>query len=128
MKLNPDCIRDILLIIESLSNNINFIYSRQLIENLPQYDPVEILYHVRQMEMSNLIIIPLNSFSLDGSYLIKDLTPSGHQLIANIRKDTNWKKTKEIATKVGSFSIDALSTISSNVISTLIATNLGLSS
>jgi len=128
MKLNPDCIRDILLVIEELSNNINFIYSRELIKYLPQYDSVEILYHVRQMEMSNLIIIPLNSFSLDGSYLIKDLTPNGHKLIADIRKENNWKKTKEIASKVGSFSLDAISTISSNIISKLITNQLGLPS
>lgn len=128
MKLNPDCIRDILLVIEELSNNINFIYSRELIKYLPQYDSVEILYHVKQMEMSNLIIIPLNSFSLDGSYLIKDLTPNGHKLIADIRKENNWKKTKEIASKVGSFSLDAISTISSNIISKLITNQLGLPS
>lgn len=126
MKLNPDCIRDILLTVEELSNGINFISSATLIKQLNKYDPVEIMYHVRQMEMSNLIVLPLNSFALDGSYLIKDLTPQGHQFIANIRQENNWSRTKEIASKVGSTSIDVITTIASNVISDIISKQMGL--
>ena len=41
-------------------------------------------------------------------------------LLANIRNDNNWNKTKNIAKQMGSFSLETLKDVASNVISDLI--------
>lgn len=51
MRLNPDCIRDILFSIEDISSYDSFISSSQLAntESLKKYTEDEILYHLRQL-------------------------------------------------------------------------------
>lgn len=67
-----------------------------------------------------------SSISCTGSCSVVDLTPKAHEFINNIRKDTNWNKTKEVAGKVGSFSLNVLSQIATNVITSLINSYTGL--
>ena len=50
----------------------------------------------------------------------------GNQFLANIREDTIWSKTKTVAAKIGSKSLDTLIQISSNVITALIKAEFGL--
>ena len=128
MKLNPDCVRDILLEVEDRTD----FYERLMYCELGQkpkrwekYDHSEILYHVRQCEHSGLI---LGAEYLEGGdcIVIEDLSPAGHQFLANVRQDTIWNHTKEIAGKVGSKSLDALFQISTSVITELIRAQCGL--
>lgn len=120
MKLNPDCIRDILLLVEDSTSLDDYldISPEDLPENLTNYSPKEVMYHIKQCEMSNLLLVA--SWYLDGSCMISYLTPCGHQFLADIRQDTNWNKTKAIAKSVGSDSLDVLKQIASGVIATLI--------
>ena len=124
MKLNPDCIRDILLLVEDQTSLESFldISPDELPEQLGRYSGEEVMYHIKQCELSELIIVP--SWYIDGSCMISYLTPTGHKLIADIREDNNWNKTKEIAKSVGSNSIDAIMQIASGVISSLIQSYL----
>ncbi|MDN5013257.1 DUF2513 domain-containing protein [Streptococcus sp. SN3] len=119
MKLKPDCIRDILLIVEkhaTYSNDVEQEIVFQELEN--KYNHEEILYHVRQCEASGLFLQVQHFF---GGFSIIDLSPAGHQFINDIRQDTNWNKIKEIAKNVGSTSLDVLKEISVQVISNLIS-------
>ncbi len=123
MKLNPDCIRDILFVVEEYSTYSNDVSEDKLYENLvPKYSQEEILYHVRQCEHSGLFLKVQHYF---GGFSIQDLSPYGHQFINDIRQDTNWNRTKDIAKNVGSFSLDVLKDISSQVITNLISNQLG---
>lgn len=126
MKLDPDCIRDILFIVEELSDGISYIYAESINKRLKKYDELKILYHVKQMDFANLIIAPNDAFTIDGNYFIKDLTPNGHEFLSNIRKDNNWIKIKSIACKTGSMSISVLTSIASNVITNIISKQLKL--
>ena len=63
---------------------------------------------------------------MDRSCMVIDLTPLAHQFLSDIREDTNWNKTKEIAKSVGSTSMDAIRQIAAGVISSLIHSQLGL--
>lgn len=130
MKLNPDCIRAILLTVENacdIGKPIRLPDERGT--HLKAYFDDEILYHVRQCDLSHLLY-RVRALSGNGrlSYLIEDLTPEGHKFIANVRKDTIWNNTKSIAAKVGSKSLDALIQISSNVITELIKAQFGITS
>lgn len=120
MKLNPDCIRDILLLVESETSLSDFldIEPYNLHKSLSHYQPDEVMYHVKQCELSNLLYV--NSWYLDGSCLVKYLTPEGHQFLSNIREDNNWNKTKEIAASVGSNALDVIKDIASGVVASLI--------
>ena len=127
MKLNPDCIRDILLDIESKTTFKTYAKYTEPddFNNLqPKYEVDEIMYHIRQCEHSELFIDKVSYF-IGGGCMVRDLSPKGHQFINNIRQDTNWNRTKDIAKNVGSFSLDVLKDISSQVITNLISNQLG---
>lgn len=115
MKLNPDCIRDILLSLEERTGRIPvaFNYNDSSSIGLSQYNCDELTYHINQCEYANLIFI---SNRMNGGCLIKDLTPQAHEFLANIRLDTNWNKTKDTAKKVGSTALSVLIQIASNII------------
>jgi len=138
MKLNPDCIRDILFTVEEkTSPSSQFVYKPsekytnkfllddeseeelQIIhERLQFYTDEEILYHINQCELSGFFTEV--SQCTGYLYFIEDLSPLGHQFLADVRSDTNWNKTKSIAKTVGSTSLTAIKDIASTVISEVI--------
>lgn len=120
MKLNAECIRDILFAVEeytSLDSTLK-INPKSLPENLSKYAPDTLLYHVKQCELSGLFVKV--DWYLDGSCRIYYLSPEGHKFISNMRADNAWSKTKDIAGKIGANSIDILKEIGSSVITALI--------
>lgn len=128
MKLNPDCIRDILLTVEANTDYLNnWDFDSDCIEQNPlnRYNYDEVIYHISQCKKSGL---------LDGCHIytggaagsVADLSPLGHQFLADIRSDTIWNGVKEVAGKVGSTSLDSIIQIASNVITELIRSHFGL--
>lgn len=126
MRLNPDCIRDILMEIEENTSFGTFYeYPSKKSDNdsrLAKYDRNTVLYHIKQCELSGYLTDV--HWYMEPSCLVVDLSPTAHQFLADIREDTNWNKTKDIAKSVGSNSLDALKQIASGVIATLIQTAL----
>lgn len=121
MKLNPDCIRDILLTIESESEynkGVTFEPKKSDLDLLSKYSATELFYHLRQCNESSFFYDA--SWYLNGGCYIRDLSPYGHQFLADIRSDSTWNKTKDIAKKVGSNSLDSLRQIAVGVISELV--------
>ena len=128
MKLNPDCVRDVLLEVEERTDfcdRMMYYIEDPKPKRWEKYDHSEIIYHVRQCEYSGLI---LGAEYLDGGdcIFIDDLSPSGHKFLANVRQDTIWNHTKEIAGKIGTKSLDALLQISTSVITELIRAQCGI--
>ena len=125
MKLNPDCLRDILLVIEESTSYTDDVDSDKFALNskMDKYSYEEVFYHVRQADLSNLLY---KTTFFKGGFIIQDLSPEGHKFLNDIRNDNNWTKTKEVAKKTGSLSLDALKIISANIISSLVKQNLGL--
>ena len=119
MRLNPDCIRDILLFIESTTDSkIRYVDLESILNALSQYDENTIQYHLYQIENSKLILGAVHADNKPS--IISDLSPKGHEFLENIRSDSNWNKTKEIANNIGSFSINNLSQIAIGVVTELI--------
>lgn len=109
MKLNPDCIRDILLWAES---EITFLHSAYYEKDLPnnfleQYTHDEIIYHIRQASQANLISIS-SFYEAGDSVHILDLTPDGHTFLANVREKDSWKRAKDICKNLGYLSLNSL--------------------
>ena len=126
MKLNPDCIRDILLAVEDTSSYGKIISSFELYKStsLSNYSENEILYHVRQLAWSKML--EQTDFYLDNSFSILDLSPQGHEFLNNIRSDDNWNKTKVFSAKIGSLAVSTLQSVASSIISISIQKYLGL--
>lgn len=126
MKLNPDCIRSILLAVEENTDYGSFMRysSSSEYEHLKPFSYEEVMYHIKQSEISGLLLKVNYFLGAGAGCLIHDLSPSGHEFLANIRLDTNWNKTKDIAKNVGSYSLDALTKIATGVITSLINSKL----
>lgn len=114
MRLNPDCIRDILLCVEAVEFDEPIKFS-DIVDKLDKYETEEVLYHINQCEY-NHFFTKINHFVQSYNGMIFDLTPKAHEFLANIRSDTIWKKTKSTAAKVGSFALPALQQIAATIV------------
>lgn len=128
MKMNPDCVRDILLTVESNDFGVHLTLDK-LCEKLPQYSCDEIHYCCLKLDEAGLLeIISLRMMrqTMPSIKTIKDLTFEGHEFLENIKSDNVWTKTKSISKNVGSSSLQALKDISVSIVSELIKSSLGL--
>lgn len=114
MKLNPDCIRDILLCVEAVEFDEPIEFS-EIVEKLDKYEVEEVLYHINQCEYNNFFT-KINHFAQSYNGRIFDLTPKAHEFLANIRSDNVWNKIKEKALKAGSIALPVLQKVAAGVI------------
>lgn len=116
MKLNPDCIRAILLTVEENSTISRGIlidsYNFTKYENLKDFDYEEISYHIRQCDLEGLFT-KLSTYHRQ-HYCIADLSPKGHEFIQNVRDDTIWNSVKNKAKNIGTLSLPILVTMAKN--------------
>ncbi len=125
MKLNPDCIRDVLLTVEKHATFIQQVDTQEFIDDglFDKYGEDTLLYHVREVSDAGLVLEL--QFFMSGEFIIKDLSPEGHDFLANIRSDNNWEKTKSVASKAGSFSLEILKSAANGVAIALLNKALG---
>lgn len=125
MKLNYDCIRDVLLEIEKLPLNQE-TNPTKLKETLTMYSSEDIIYTCIKLEEAKFISASISKYGMN-NYLIniKDITYLGHQFLADIHSDTIWNDVKAISKKVGSNSIKALTQIATSVVTEIIKHQLG---
>lgn len=120
MRLNPDCVRDILLTVEELSGFGSYVEFRDSedCDRLKEYSLDTVRYHIKQCELSGFFTKV--TWYLSGECVVQDLSPAGHEFISNIRADTNWSKVKSKAKIVGSESLSVLAQIAGQVISAML--------
>ena len=128
MKLNPDCIRDILLSIEETTDCDNsFVYEsgKTHIQRLEKYSDDEVVYHLRQCNMAGLLVGYDFSFGR-GYNEAEDLSPAGHEFLAKIRSNSIWGKTKSILSSIGTTSLDATIQVAGIVITEIVKSYIGI--
>lgn len=129
MKLDLDCMRDIMIFVEDI-NYGEYILTSSLKENLPNpnYSDNDISYTCLKLYEAGLIDGMVTDYGGGFHYVkyINDITYKGHQFLADIHSDTVWNNIKEIASTVGSKSVPAIMQIASNVITALIHSKLGI--
>ena len=94
MKLNPDCLRAILLTVEEKCNfHTPWEYEENSFDSeyLAELSHEEIIYHIRLASQSGLIQ-GVHYYDGGETIIVSDLTPYGHEFLANIRSDSLWKK------------------------------------
>lgn len=124
MKLNPDCVRDVMLALEEITGiNYDRIYRfvgvncRSLSSRFKEvYNEGEIAYTLVQLAESNYIKM---SFQCDGNHLTVDMgnilyvTPKGHEFISQIQDKERWTtKIKPAVRLFGNVSLSVIEAVS----------------
>ena len=127
MQLNLDCIRDVLLELETFPIGLYTVNSFQ--SCLSKYSDEQVLYTlVKLCEGSS--INALFSRTLGGRPIISavyDITFQGHEFLEKIRSDNVWNNNlKPAFSSIGSVSLDVVSKVASTVIAALVTSKLGL--
>lgn len=122
MKLNPDCIRDVLLYLEENlkvkdCQKFSEITLSQLQDALSQYQPEDVFYSVYNLHEIHFIDGRFSDINDMKMYFceINNITWNGHQFLNTIRPKTVWEATKQGASKLGIMSMHALNTIAMKI-------------
>lgn len=127
MRLNSDCIRDILLTIELVSDGHKqfLIFPSDFdevfddgFELFNSYNEAELTYHVRQCDKAGLLSGV--KFPADGGFVFCDLTPKGHWFLNTIRPKSVWKKLTSAGHATLPFLLDMASSLSIEVLKSII--------
>lgn len=125
MKLDHDCIRDLMLYFEeNLTLNSEILVRK--IKDL-NYDEDILTYTTEKLIEAEYIKAYIDDdLAFDSvSYAVTSITFAGHSFLDTIRDNGIWSKTKSITLKFTSVSIQLISSIASQVISQLISSSLG---
>ena len=126
MKLNYDCIRDILLTIEEIPNRKDelILANFKSYKKLSKYNEDEIQYNALKLLQEEYVTgLKISGNNTTTVLRLTDLTWSGHELLNDIRSETVFNQTKEkIIKSVGSASL----TIFQQLASTIVLKTLGL--
>lgn len=119
MKLNHDCVRSVLLYLEDNLGIVSFIQSEDI--KLVGFSKEDIDYSLIKLIEANYLE-GKHTVYIGGDYDIdiKSITWSGHKFLDNVRDDVVWCETKKAASKFSSVSIDILSSIAINFLTSLL--------
>lgn len=107
MKLNFDCIRSVLLHLESaltIDEDLKIVFVRieDVFEALPKYENNDILYSIAKLNEAGYINAQLRFSS--GSFIdgyVSDITYTGHDFLEKVRDNKLWGNVKNVLLKVG---------------------------
>ena len=120
MKLNPNCIRDILLYLEEnleLSSKLEYILiDVHTIADALSYPLPEVVNTLVVLNEAGFLYV---STDYAGNKIIMcdvvRLTYKGYQFLETIRPKTIWEKVIGICTKFGSFSLDFIARVATQI-------------
>ncbi len=120
MKLNPECIRDILATIEAIVDDANQCYTCSIetfIEQNPalQKHPDNVVfYHFQQIWLSGYLY--KGKISCSGEVSFMDLSPEGHELLNKLRTPTLLTAVKNFVSITGSASLQQMAVIATDAL------------
>lgn len=130
MKLDLDCVRDVLLTIEEQQamkvTGLGQIRSvpltiRSISDCLKDYDKADIAYTLVILKEGGFVDANISQTdSIIANIVINRLTYSGHEYLQSIKDNTNWNKVKSVATKLGAYSLSFVGDIAKSVLSSAI--------
>lgn len=123
MKLNNDCVRDLMLYIEERVDLYDSVSIKDI--NLNNYSLDEMIYTTSKLHEAGYINARIEQdfevFDAD----IFSLTWNGHKFLDNIRDNNVWKTTKGIVSKFSSVSLGIIENVSAQVITNIITQQIG---
>lgn len=126
MRLNHDCIRDVMLYIEqNITERYSVLSGQKLATDLSdKYDANTIAYTLYQLENAKLIGDLVSADNYNMPLKIRDLTWSGHEYLDNIRDKTAWSKLKESG--LASMSLDVAKELAKEIVLSIAKNKLKL--
>lgn len=134
MRLDMDCVRDILLCVEentgyndhcffvdtddkiaALLGDRNSELQQYQLPLLDKHGNEKLLYHVRYCKEAGLIAGPNRPSINSSGFEICDLTVSGHELLGNIRNQRNWAKSQKALSIIGGAGLSVIQTVSAGI-------------
>ena len=122
MKLNPDCIRDILLFLEEnleiKDGSFTWVSLQTLEDSLTAYSKEDIFYSVYNLREINYI----EGYFMGADNLkmyvchIENITYAGHQFLDSVRPETVWNQTKSIIKKMGIHTLEFIESVAHDVV------------
>ena len=117
MKLNPDCVRDVLLAVESCPFE-QVLNLETLSASLPDYSENDLCYTCLKLDEGGyLTLVSIDNMRSyrPGIKCIVDLTYQGHEYLNTIRDPKIWSKAKAAAQSLGNFSLKTLGLIAQEI-------------
>lgn len=119
MKLNYDCIRDILLTIEEIPNRKDelLLANFKSYKKLSKYNEDEIQYNALKLLQEKYVTgLKISGYNTTTVLFLTDLTWSGHELLNNIRSETVFNQAKDkVINSVGSVSLTVFQQLASAI-------------
>lgn len=125
MKLNIDCVRDVMLKIEELQRVIvnddgevekETLWINSLYSALPNHGKEDIFYALYNLDQAGYVNISVQWISgCVYTCAINHMTYAGHEFLNKIRPTTIWEKTTNTASKVGNYGLQMLEKIAEGV-------------
>jgi hypothetical protein len=128
MKLDIECVRDILLTIEAQTDFVQ-ISTHNFASLLPQYSLNQIIYACWRLYEGgyiNLFLFYPPNQSTPIIRCIGDLTFQGHEFLADIKPKSNWEKLSGAFKQSGSASFKAVANVAIDVGTEVLKSKLGL--
>lgn len=131
MKLNPDCIRDIMFYLEEHLS----ISSELEIEEVSVYTLEKALSYPIQELANTLFVLDDAGFIVSNydfgsdhidAFDIFRITYDGYQFIESVRPEPVWNKVKSVGRHVGSFSMSTITQIATSVLTAMVNGQLNL--
>lgn len=118
MKLDKECVRNVLLTLESLNKDVALTSDNYAeFPLLSSYDLETVSYTLKRLDEAGFVNVKFFPvLSGDDPFRATSLTWAGHQFLDNIRDDGVWKETKKVASKVAGVSLPILSEIATSVL------------
>lgn len=139
MKLDPDCVRDLMLFCEehtyikteeigrytAARYHVLYVNSMRHIPPLNKYDTGALIYHIIQLSESGYLATdfrfdPVENFRHNALPAIYYVTPKGHEFIASIVGKAQWDNISKILRSLGSVSLTVIETVSKGIASAAI--------
>lgn len=125
MKLNHECVRELMLLIEESLNYSVYIDTK--VVEIKGFTTEEIVYTADKLLEAGYITANRHAY-LGGDHIpqidILSITWEGHKFLDTVRDNKVWKSTKSIISKFSSVSITMIENIASNVIVEIIKSQL----
>ncbi|MCI5500029.1 MAG: DUF2513 domain-containing protein [Clostridiales bacterium] len=122
MKLEPDCVRAILLTVEENTSYQSLLsFEEATLPDFPrltEYPLDEVLYHLKKCNEAGLLCGA--QFFYDSAN-VEGLHFRGHEFLENIRDDSRWHSVKKGLEAIRNYSLPAIASIAESVAATAIS-------
>lgn len=130
MKINYDCLRELLLVLEKnlqFSDELEYptISFEKVCEYMPDYSKADIAYST--MILNEAGLIKANIMKADNRFYsctYSRLTYDGHKFLENVRSKKVWAKIKTVVGKIGGASVETITSIALEIIMKMVDSQL----